>query len=147
MSERVKRNGRTDSIIEGGKRYYTICKCGKEKERYKTPMCRSCNNEYLRQIRLTRDDWSLIKIKDIKDLRTPKDRTFENPYDTILIEFVDRIERRDGIASMHDIFVIMITLFNHYGHNKDIDNQPVNIQLSIMWEYLKEKRKKVTFLT
>lgn len=111
---------RTDFVIEGGKRYYKICKCGKVKERYKNSYCLSCSNEYSK-----------------KQLNKNNEK--------FLIEFVDRIERRGGIASMEDIFVSMITLYNYWGYNKKINALPTKIQLSIMWEFLKEKRKKIKY--
>jgi hypothetical protein len=52
--------------------------------------------------------------------------------------FVERIERRNGLASLHEIFVEMITLYNESGlAGRPIDTLPVNKQLSYMWEKLR----------
>lgn len=55
-------------------------------------------------------------------------------------DFVNKIEKRNGMASVQEIFVEMITLFYDYGLNADdkvIDTLSVNKQLEHMWNKLK----------
>lgn len=64
--------------------------------------------------------------------------------------FVERIEKRNGMISTHELFVELITLYDECeGNHKLIDKKPVYEQLKFMYEYLKKfsKWKKVTFLT
>ena len=138
------RGSRTDMVKENGKTYYRICKCGLEKESYKMSMCNVCNKEYYKNKRRDKDGYK-VKIKDLvrngeKDMTIMAKKFY---WRDKLFNFVNRIERRNGIASLEDIFVDMITLFNYYGCNQDIDILPTDLQLRMMWEYLRDKKKKI----
>jgi hypothetical protein len=144
-NKRWIRGSRTDIIREGDKIYYKICKCGVEKESYKMSMCRSCNRDYLNERNRSKKKCD-FEIKDLVRKGKGGDKTLDrkkNFWSNKLIEFVNRVERRNGIASMEDIFVDMITLFNYYGCNQDIDILPTGIQLQMMWEYLSDYKKKI----
>lgn len=143
--KRWKRGSRTDMVKENGKVYYRICKCGLQKESYKMPMCNACEKEYYRKRRQNKDNYDIV-IKDLVVKGRDKDNSVEtgrNKYKNSLINFVNRIQRRNGLASMEDIFVDMITLFNYYGCNQDIDILPTGIQLQMMWEFLRDYKIKL----
>jgi hypothetical protein len=143
--KRWKRGSRTDMVKESGKIYYKICKCGLEKESYKMPMCRSCNRDYLNERNRSKKRYD-VEIKNLIRKGKGGDKTLDrkkNFWSNKLIEFVNKIERRNGLASIEDIFVDMITLFNYYGCNQDIDILPTEIQLQMMWEYLSDYKKKI----
>lgn len=143
--KRWKRGSRTDMVKENGKVYYRICKCGLEKESYKCPMCNACEKEYYRKRRQNKDNYDIV-IKDLvvkgkeKDYSIPTKKFY---YRDMLFDFVNKVERRNGLVSFEEMFVDMITLFNYYGCNQDIDTLPANLQLSLMWEYLKKRKEKI----
>lgn len=143
--KRWKRGSRTDMVKENGKSYYRICKCGLEKESYKKPMCNACEKEYYRKRRQNKDNYDIV-IKDLvvkgkeKDYSIPTKKFY---YRDMLFDFVNKVERRNGLVSFEEMFVDMITLFNYYGCNQDIDTLPANLQLSLMWEYLKKRKEKI----
>ena len=143
--KRWKRGARTDMVKEDGKVYYRICKCGLEKESYKCPMCNACEKEYYRKRRQNKDNYDIV-IKDLvvkgkeKDYSIPTKKFY---YRDMLFDFVNKVERRNGLVSFEEMFVDMITLFNYYGCNQDIDTLPANLQLSLMWEYLKKRKEKI----
>ena len=142
--KRWKRGSRTDMVKENGKVYYRICKCGLEKESYKCPMCNACEKEYYRKRRQNKDNYDIV-IKDLVVKGKEKDKSIDTSkkrYRKNLFEFVNKIERRNGLASMEDIFVDMITLFNYYVCNQDIDILPTGIQLQMMWEFLRDYKIK-----
>lgn len=144
-NKRWVRGSRLDIVREGDKIYYRICKCGLEKESYKKPMCNFCSKEYQKFRNEQRNKYN-VKIKDLVVKGKGGDKTLDrkkNFWSNKLIEFVNRIERRNGLASMEDIFVDMITLFNYYGCNQDIDILPTGIQLQMMWEFLRDYKKKI----
>lgn len=145
IKKRWVRGTRTDIVKENGKIYYRICKCGLEKESYKMSMCRECNREYLNHRNRSKKLYD-IEIKDLVRKGKDGDRTLirkKNFWSNKLIDFVNRIEKRNGLASIEEIFVDMITLFNYYGCNQDIDILPTDLQLSMMWEYLRDKKKNI----
>jgi len=138
------RGSRTDRVVENGRIYYRICKCGVDKESYKTPMCNACNKDYY----INKRSKTNIVIKDLvvkgkKDITLPIERVGTKYYKRLLFNFVNRIERRNGIASLEDIFVDMITLFNYYGCNQDIDALKTDVQLKMMWDFLREYKNKI----
>ena len=47
---------------------------------------------------------------------------------------------RGGLASIYEIYVELITLYNHFGRQSSIDTFDTNKQLSIMWKVLKRKK-------
>ena len=145
IKKRWVRGTRTDIVKENGKIYYRICKCGLEKESYKMSMCRECNREYLNHRNRSKKLYD-IEIKDLVRKGKDGDRTLirkKNFWSNKLIDFVNKIEKRNGLASIEEIFVDMITLFNYYGCNQDIDILPTDLQLSMMWQYLRDKKKNI----
>lgn len=145
IKKRWVRGTRTDIVKENGKIYYRICKCGFVKESYKMSMCRECNREYLNHRNRSKKLYD-IEIKDLVRKGKDGDRTLirkKNFWSNKLIDFVNKIEKRNGLASIEEIFVDMITLFNYYGCNQDIDILPTDLQLSMMWEYLRDKKKNI----
>ena len=144
--KRSKRGSRPDIVRENGKIYYKVCKCGIEKESYKMPMCLKCNNTYYIEMRGRRNAKNII-VRDLVIKGSNKDVTIlEKPgkyHRRLLVEFVNKIERRNGLASLEDIFVDLITLFNYFGCNQDIDPLPTDTQLSMMWNFIKEYKNKI----
>jgi hypothetical protein len=138
------RGSRTDRVVENGKIYYTMCKCGVEKESYKTPMCNACNRDYYVNKRSKTN--TVIKdlvVKGKKDITLTTEIVGTKYYKRLLFNFVNKIERRNGIASLEDLFVDLITLFNYYGCNQDIDVLPTDVQLKMMWQFLREYKNKI----
>jgi len=154
MKEVKIRGSRIDKVVENGRTYYKICKCGVEKESYKMPMCNDCTKDYYIKNR-SKNPKHIVEIgngiaivKDLvvkgkKDTTLPTETADKKYYKNLLFNFVNRIERRNGLASLEDMFVDMITLFNYYGCNKDIDKLPTNLQLKAMWDFLREYKKKI----
>lgn len=146
VKKRWKRGARTDMVKENGKVYYRICKCGVEKESYKMSMCRECNRDYLNHRNKTKRAAYDVEVKDLVRKGRGGDKTLvrkKNFWINKLTDFVNRIEKRGGWASIEEIFVEMITLFNYYGCNQDIDVLPTDLQLSMMWNHLKNCKKKI----
>jgi hypothetical protein len=145
--KRWVRGSRPDMVKENGKVYYRICKCGLTKESYKMPMCKTCDKEYQKNRRENQHNFN-VYIKDLV-VKGSRDATIsakvpgKTHYPKLLVEFVNRIERRNGIASLQDIFVDLITLFNYYGCNQDIDVLPTDSQISMMWEFIREYKNKM----
>lgn len=136
------RGTRTDMVKENGKSYYRICRCGAVKESYKMSLCRTCNRNYLKE----RNKNKTIVIKDLVVKGKNKDNsivTYRNFWKNKLINFVNTVERRRGWVTMEELFVDMITLFNYYGCNQDIDVLPTGSQLSMMWNFLKDYKNKI----
>ena len=105
----------------------------------------TCEKEYYRKRRQNKDNYDIV-IKDLVVKGKEKDKSIDTSkkrYRKNLFEFVNKIERRNGLASMEDIFVDMITLFNYYGCNQDIDILPTGIQLQMMWEFLRDYKIKL----
>jgi hypothetical protein len=145
--KRWVRGTRPDMVRENGKIYYRICKCGLTKESYKMPMCKGCDKEYHRNRKENQHNFN-VYIKDLV-VKGKRDNSIldkvpgKTYYPKLLVEFVDKIERRNGIASLEDIFCDLITLFNYYGCNQDIDTLPTGMQLSVMWNFIKEYKNKM----
>jgi hypothetical protein len=144
------RKARTDIVIENGKKYYLTCKCGKKKDSYKTSYCNECCREYYMRYAGCKTE---IVLKTKLVTRKPAEekdysvftlvkrkKTF---YDKQLVDFVNRIERRRGWATLHEIFVELITLFNFYGSQQVIDLLPVDAQLEYMWRIVKERKRMI----
>lgn len=55
---------------------------------------------------------------------------------TYLKSFIQRIENRNGWASMEEVFIELITLNNIFGHNKFIDELTPPKQLESMYKNL-----------
>ena len=147
----MNKRTRDDLIRENGKHYYRLCnKCREPKPSYKASYCPKCQLERARAQRKTGEDLvkSLDKVSNSRK-ETNDSTMFDDIvrkklfYDKMLIEFINRIERRNGISSMEDIFVTMITLYNFYGCNKSLDHLKTDLQLQMMWELLKEKKRKI----
>ena len=60
-----------------------------------------------------------------------------------MIEFVDRIERRNGMASMEEVFVELIGHYNTFGNEYKYDKLSTNLQLEAMYDHLKKQRNKL----
>lgn len=136
------KENREDLVKIGKKFYYKLCKCGAKKNTLKTPYCIDC--------------WRKRKSSIVKDLsefaenRKKRERSGINVelsartigkfFEDKLYKFVNKIERRNGLASMEDIFVELIDLYTYYGSQKNIDEYSVDKQLQIMWKFLKGKK-------
>ena len=154
---------RKDRVLDGdGKYYYATCKCGVIKDSYKSSYCKDCQKVYQNNWRSGKpvkeqkvERLQLEKIKNEKSNSTWREsRSHTINMENKLIKFINRIDRRNGICSLEDIFVDMIDLYNFFGNNSMIDTLPTQIQLSLMWDFLKKKKikverkcQKVTFLT
>lgn len=103
---------------------YTKCaKCGCEKTNAtSTPYCKPCNREYS------------------KNLREFKEKN-ENKYDKKrIVDFIEKVERRNGYVSVYELLVELITLFNTLGKGSDMYNEyEPNKQLEKMYKDLKKK--------
>lgn len=99
--------------------YNVLCpKCGSDDKRLKTPYCKKCSRDYGSNHR----DYS-------SEYRSKKQ----------LIEFVDRINRRRGMASMQEVYVEMVTLFHYFYQSRGIlDQFNPTVQLEVMWRYLND---------
>lgn len=139
-------------IIPGGKRkyfYYQCPKCGADKN-LKSSYCPDCQRISTKK--------HTIKVKKHKEIEidsevigsdfSKADSTLENYLnhsDIInekinLINWVNKIERRGGLASMEDIFVHMIGFYNYFGKEGVIDTLPTSKQLEIMWDFVRGRR-------
>lgn len=118
-----------EKIIEDGKYYYPVCKCGVVKENYRTSYCKTCMANYT------------VKIRDRRNSVQEK-INFEE-----LNNFVERMYKQNKMASMKDLFVDLITLHNYFMRNRrDIDCMNVGLQLALMWEDIEKlywKKKKL----
>ena len=104
-----------------------ICpKCLNEKDPKKS-YCPQCYRLYYKENRNIRTG----------QLHDPEDGTISR-----LVEFVDRIEGRGGMASLDELMVEMIGLFNDLCVGKGLDILPVRLQLIQMWSSLKKIRNK-----
>lgn len=96
-----------------GKYYSKTCKCGALKDNFKSKLCNKCGVEKL-----------------ASRTRVTKEQSNK------LINFVEKIRRRNGLASIEDIFVEMIGIYNTYCNPSKLDYMDTNTQLSMMWEHL-----------
>lgn len=92
--------------------------------------CKSCNEPiepelrvYCRACKKKVNRFALIRNIDVVDYQP-------------VIEFVDRINARGGLCSLHELFVEMITLHNEYCIWNEYKNWPANQQLNKMWSDL-----------
>lgn len=135
-----KRISNQEKVLIGGKICYKLCKCGEEKEKPSSPFCRPCNRKYL-------SERKSIKINDKlfnSNFCIEEDKLKPSEFRIILINFVNKIERRGGLASLQDVYVDLITLYNYFG----INDKSINIlepaeQLSAMWQFIKERKKEI----
>ena len=102
--------------------YDKCCKCGSSKKSSRSPYCPPCFKV------------KHLESKVIKNLRI-KNRS-------LLVKFVDRIENRNGLASINEMFVELIGFHRLYGKDSDINNLPVNEQIYEMYQHLKKLVKK-----
>lgn len=90
---------------------YPTCKCGKEKEIPTNRYCKNCYKNYIINNRV-----EIIPHKEIKD-------------------FIIRVNKNNGMVSLEDIFINLITYYNYidgsklYGKTSD--------QLMQMWQIVK----------
>ena len=118
-------NRRSDTIIINKKKYYIHCKCGVVKENVKCAYCGECQR--------------------LRDRERYADKNNVS-YRENLIEFVNRIEKRKGMASFYEVFVELISIFNHYYSTKLIDLMPVDLQLEYMYIKIKEKKREIELI-
>lgn len=107
---------------------YSVClKCGVDKNPNQSGWCRECSNAAARRKTQLKNE---IKVSR-KDI----------------IKFVEKIERRNGLASIKDIYVDLITLHSHLRKGRELDHLEPAEQLQIMYSDLKKyiNWKKVTF--
>jgi hypothetical protein len=116
---------RTDIMIINKKKYYIHCKCGVVKDNIKCSYCNHCSN-----------------LKQVERY----ERLNNTSYRENLIEFVNRIEKRKGMASFYEVFVELISIFNNYYSTKLIDLMPVDLQLEYMYIKIKEKKRQVELI-
>lgn len=98
----------------------------KRKVKNATPYCMRCYHRIWQ--RINRPSMNCKNQSNINDIK----------------QFVNRIEKRNGIASIQEIFVEMISLYNDYGtsyEDRVVDTYPVNKQLEYMWNKLKSIAK------
>jgi len=138
---------REDLVKVGKKCYYRLCKCGAEKNTLKTPYCPECwkrRREGISVNSLFKDPYMFLENRKKRErsgmsIDIPA-RTIGKIFEDKLYKFVTKIERRNGLASMEDIFIDLIDLYTYYGSQKNIDEYPVNKQLEIMWTFIKKKK-------
>lgn len=103
-----------------GQYYSKFCKCGATKQEVKSKLCNECAQKKLSNRRIpTGDDCSE------------------------LINFVNKVNRRGGLASIEDIFVDMITIYNKYCNPSKLDTMETGTQLSMMWQHLNVLSKRI----
>jgi hypothetical protein len=130
---------------DGKKIYnYLQCKCGADKNPT-SAYCKACqrevNKSQIKAAKLKKEYIEVEKMsKSMCTLIQYDNRGAVKVAKSKLIEFVDRIEKRNGWASMEEIFVEMITLFNFFGKECYLDTLSTGKQISSMWSFLKEKR-------
>lgn len=104
-------------IKERKKYIYTMCqKCGSDKKPNTSSICNSCQREYR-------------KMKNLSNRPSLKED---------IINFIKKVESRNGFADMFEIYVEMITLFNDTQPGDNFDSHKPSIQLEKMYIYLKE---------
>lgn len=143
---------RQDRIFdENGKYYYALCKCGREKEFYKSSYCSECNKKYQKIWRGTdkKRDEKVSNLDLGVKIKTKKleNRELKERMEMEVVKFVNRINRRGGICSLEDIFVDMIEYYQFFGNNNMLDAKPVNVQLKLMWKFLQNKKKEIEKMT
>jgi len=124
-------------------RYFNCPKCGIEKKP-KSPYCASCQLiNQKNKVGFNDSDNSDKISKKGSTLLKPNGVTVDDIILTKLdlVNWVNKINRRNGIASMEDVFVHMITFYNYFGREGVFDILPTNEQLKLMWEFLQKKAK------
>ena len=105
--------------------YYPKCnKCGIEKENIKLSYCRGC---------CARRRVKLCRVLE-------KGKFEDNGMKLEMIKWVNKIERRGGLASIEDIFVNLITYYNEFCSRKGIDDFSVKDQIEHMWKSIRKKK-------
>ena len=106
--------------------YYPKCnKCGIQKKNIKLTYCRGC-----------------CARRRVKSRRVLEEGKFEdNGMKLEMIQWVNKIERRGGLASIEDIFVNLITYYNEFCSRKGIDDFSVKNQIEHMWKSIRNKAK------
>ena len=93
--------------------------------------CKPCMTKYRREY-----DKHKSELKSLID---------NNDID--IIKFIDKIERRDGICSLEEIFVDMITYYQILDIRKNIDDLLVGFQLEYKLSHLKKRYKQIKLLS
>jgi len=113
---------RTDRIYEGDKYYYINCKCGRVKENHRNTYCKLC-----------------MVDMNIRYSCKNKDKVKFQP---LLKSFVEKVNRRNGWVTLHDLFVDLITLHDIYSpHQQLIDTMKPEVQLTLMWKMVQKEYK------
>lgn len=112
--------------------HYRHCKCGEVKESYKSNYCIKCQRDiYRRNVRSeSRTDYDLELIR-------------KSDLNKRLIKLVTKVEADGGYITLNDLFVEMITLYNHYFNQNGMDNLKPAKQLTTMWKKLTELYYKI----
>lgn len=90
--------------------------------------CKLCDN----QINTNRYYCDICKLDIYKKVYRHKKQTKVGVTKKDLEEFVYRLESRKGLASLEEMMVEMITLYNVFGE-EIVDLLPVHKQLNKMW--------------
>lgn len=116
-----------------GRLYYTKCpRCGGDKS-LRTPYCKICQKERRKEPKKIKVEGAKVKLEAILSDVVIKENE--------LIQFYERLEKRDFWCSDYELYVDLITLFNFFGSGNGIDTLPPMMQLQYMWEVLKRKYK------
>jgi hypothetical protein len=118
--------------IESTKKYcYIYCRCGEIKESYKSSYCVKCQRvKYNRSVGKNRTDYKLEYItKDDARAR--------------LGSLIKRVEDDNGCITLQDLFIEMITLYNHYFASNGMDEMRPGKQLTTMWKKLNQLYYKI----
>ena len=100
--------------------YYDCPKCGNKKN-LKSSYCIPCMNDKHRgRIGIAASSEDVYLKTDTVTDNNSSERT-PNQYKLDLINFVNKIEKRGGLASIYEIYVELITLYNHFGRQSSID--------------------------
>jgi len=113
------------SNIDGYSIYCRVCWSNYKKERY-----RRIHGSVKERKRNT-------KVKDILFTENERDRNINR-----LIVFYKRMDRRNGICSLEDIFCEMLDLSIYFFGEYNYCNMKANRQLGLMWRELKLEAEK-----
>lgn len=113
---------KTFEIVKGRKHYYKCPKCGDDKKLLSI-YCPACYKAKYGSKRINKE--------------------YEKLLEDSLIEFVNRIEDRSGMASMYEIFVELITIYNHFCYFNEMDSLEPTDQIILMWSMIKKEKNKI----
>lgn len=111
--------------------HYIYCKCGEVKESYKSNYCVKCQ----------RDKYNRINNRNLADYNL--EYIYKDDAKTRLRELIVKVEDDNGYISFKDLFIEMITLYNHYFASNGMDEMKPAKQLTTMWKRLNELYYKI----